>query len=441
MITLPDALQFNNIQPTHNANALSIANTLYHYSLYIYRTSQIVRSTLTTPQLSVMSVTTSTSCHISPHSFVVLQASSPSILIPYPNHHPNPRPVEPSKATRTYPTRRSISRSFSLSTIMTTSTSRPPMMHTLTGNPLNGNAIFDGHGSDQNPSFLELDASTTDHLLPVQYLRDVPTDADMKSGNIVTPLVQAIPPPRTRQRARSTRQRVQEVTSTSGTRSTAKGSRAVDIASERLKRSESGDDISGHNTGPRQENNKPANLREGEAAVQKELEEDDYAWYYRNPHRYVWRPRNARKRMHRRKRVMYGVATGEEGAPTNMTLFIAYLLHQQYSPTLIQPLSGPEGHKKPTSATEEEAPLATAVAEGYNEASLYSMPDVQEDLFSSNEYRSSHGPERGYTSCSSSMESSDSSCPSISSAASSPQLGYYIGNDKINNDTILNFTP
>ncbi|KAH9484517.1 hypothetical protein JR316_0003999 [Psilocybe cubensis] len=390
-----------------------------------------------------MSATTSTSCHISPHSFAVIPISTHSIPIPNPfsNPHSNQSPVEPSKATRTYPARQKFSRSLSFSTVTTIQNSRPPLMHAFGANALASNTSFDVYGGDQNSSFLEFDAFAADHSSHFQYLRDVPTEAGLKSGSITTPLVQTNSPTRVRQRARSTRQRVQEVTSTSGTRSIAKGSRAVDGASERLKRTESGGDISGYHQGPRQENNKPANLRDAEAAAQRELEEDDYAWYYRNPHRYVWRPRNARKRMHRRRRIIHGVAAGEEGAPTNMSLFIAYLQSQQYSPTLIRPLLVSEARNKSTSVTEDEGPHSMALVDHDDEdASMLSMPDAQEDLFSPNECHFTDGPEHEYTSYSSSLESSDSSCVTISSAASSPQLGYDTRNDKNYNEMVYHWT-
>ena len=53
-------------------------------------------------------------------------------------------------------------------------------------------------------------------------------------------------------------------------------------------------------------------------------DEDDYAWYYRNPHRYV----RLRMRMHSRRRLQSRQESGEaEGVPTttNRNLFSAYL--------------------------------------------------------------------------------------------------------------------
>lgn len=313
-------------------------------------------------------------------------------------------------------------------------------MHTLTDNPLNVNAFLDIQGSDQDSSFLEFDPQMSDYPTRIQHLHDASTNADMKTSSAVVP---PMPPQRTRERARSTRQRVQEITSMSSPRSTVKGNRAGETTSmvERLKRSQSGGDIPVGPTsaGPRQEYNRPGNFREAEPAVQTELEEDDYAWYYRNPQRYVWRPRNARKRMHRRKRVMFGVATGEEGAPTNRSLFIAYLHQQHYSPALLLPLLGSDdkiGTWDAHSSKEKSRSVNDIAIIHDEESALLSMSDLQEDLFSPHEYRSSHGPARERTSCSSSIESFEPSIFFFSSATSSPPSGYDIGNEKYNNDTI-----
>lgn len=57
-------------------------------------------------------------------------------------------------------------------------------------------------------------------------------------------------------------------------------------------------------------------------------DEDDYAWYYKNPQRYVRRPRDLRMRMHSRRRLHTHREGGEaEGVPTttNRSLFSAYL--------------------------------------------------------------------------------------------------------------------
>ncbi|KIM48522.1 hypothetical protein M413DRAFT_20906 [Hebeloma cylindrosporum] len=57
-------------------------------------------------------------------------------------------------------------------------------------------------------------------------------------------------------------------------------------------------------------------------------DEDDYAWYYKNPQRYIRRPRDLRMRMHSRRKLHSRWEGGEaEGVPTatNRSLFSAYL--------------------------------------------------------------------------------------------------------------------
>jgi len=63
-----------------------------------------------------------------------------------------------------------------------------------------------------------------------------------------------------------------------------------------------------------------------------EEDEDDYAWYYNNPQRYIHRPRDLRMRIHSRRRLNSHWVGGEEEevpAATNRSLFSAYF-HRHY---------------------------------------------------------------------------------------------------------------
>ncbi|KAF9562756.1 hypothetical protein CPC08DRAFT_721990 [Agrocybe pediades] len=180
------------------------------------------------------------------------------------------------------------------------------------------------------------------------------------------------------------------------------------------------------------------NYPAAEAAAQQEIEEDDQAWYYRNPHRYVRWPKNARLRMQKRKRIMRGVATGEEGAPTNRTLFAAFLM-RHYPSIRVDSLLGTEDvedcHRDEWlhGGTEMVLPspqwngdsrssgsqqgLATGHSSILSPSNLIA-DEWQEELFTPNEARIGYGPRSRRISISSSVESYTSSIDSYDSAVS-----------------------
>lgn len=75
-------------------------------------------------------------------------------------------------------------------------------------------------------------------------------------------------------------------------------------------------------------------------------EDDEYAWYFNNPDRYVWRPRNRRaaKGKARNRVVLHGELGEECDAEMNRSLFIPYFV-RYYGPT---PLSLPNGQTQGT---------------------------------------------------------------------------------------------
>jgi len=189
---------------------------------------------------------------------------------------------------------------------------------------------------------------------------------------------------------------------------------------------------------------------EADAAAQREIDEDDYAWYYRNPQRYNRRPRNSRLRMQRRKKIVCGVATGEEGAATNRTLFAAYLARYYPSIRVTSSVAKEEGkHKQSevladdcgTEDTEDSWKMVSGGGVQISEeltkmlhgtqsiveiSSVDStMEDWQEDLFSPNEAYANRFNSRSRSfSISSSIQSYSSTYSYYDSAASSVRLSY-----------------
>lgn len=97
-------------------------------------------------------------------------------------------------------------------------------------------------------------------------------------------------------------------------------------------------------------------------------EDDDYAWYFRNPHRYIWRPRPSSLRHKRNSSNIVTGADGQrysrngdgDGGEVNMLLFAAYL-ERHYAAT---PLSATFNYESaPTRACAAGAQAAVGMIE------------------------------------------------------------------------------
>ncbi|KDR69335.1 hypothetical protein GALMADRAFT_145710 [Galerina marginata CBS 339.88] len=331
----------------------------------------------------------------------------------------------------------------------------PPTRTVLGPNNARLQKLPDSQPGLHNPYVCELESVTSDQLIWMEHRHEVdnyPKASQAPTPSNSTASIQA------RGRGMSHPDR-QEAAVGRLPRPTAKGHRAGETPilgqsgmratvertkySSQSQRAESGHNIDHQRHHPLPDSHRPVHPKtfwEAELAAQREIDEDDYAWYYRNPHRYTWRPRaqstsvSTRLRLYtRRRKIMYGVATGGEGAPTNNALFSAYVV-RHFRDVCVEFGGCEENAEGKQYGKERDGSVAKAVAwreqiseqakPGIQLSMSGSQEDWQEELFSpvGESSRSHHLFRRA--SRSSSIETYTSSNSSSSSPSSNGRLSY-----------------